>query len=220
MSEDMTLWTAVGKVQAEVKNLLPGATAQVGQRQYRYVTLDRVLDELRPLLAKHGLTVSFIPVADGVEVVLAGHGECERWVVPWLASSLTPQVRGSEMTYVRRYVLCGIFGITAEDDDDAQAAEQAASKAQALAQQSAPVINKAVAEARAEDAERKAAVSALYAACRKAGIPTQGEAGRQAVRKAAADALGIEVGSVSQLTTEDILEAATRIATDVNYFED
>lgn len=94
----------------------------------KYATLDAIMDQVRPVLAKHGLAVLQTGTAPetvdgrltsvGVETMLL-HKSGE-----WIASSvtlpvekLTAQGAGSAISYGRRYGLSAILGLTAEDDD-------------------------------------------------------------------------------------------------------
>jgi len=94
----------------------------------RYATLDAIMEQVRPVLARHGLavmqtgstpeTVDGRLMAVGVETMLL-HKSGE-----WIASSvtlpvekLTAQGAGSALSYGRRYGLSAILGLTAEDDD-------------------------------------------------------------------------------------------------------
>lgn len=93
----------------------------------RYADLASVWDTCHLLLGKHGLAVSQLPSLDGDRLVLTTmlmHSTGE-----WLSSDLLmtpnkmdPQAVGSALTYARRYALCAILGVVADDDDDAEAA--------------------------------------------------------------------------------------------------
>ena len=94
----------------------------------KYATLDAIMEQVRPVLARHGLavlqtgtapeTIDGRLVAVGIETMLL-HKSGE-----WIASSvtlpvekLTAQGAGSAISYGRRYGLSAILGLTAEDDD-------------------------------------------------------------------------------------------------------
>jgi len=116
----------------EARNL--AHTAKNPHLNNRYTPLHDIVSEVRPLLAQHGLTVSQMPTSDahgvGVETMLI-HESGE-----YIANSITmplveqkgvnlAQVTGSVITYLRRYSLSAILGITTEDDDDGNAAKPA-----------------------------------------------------------------------------------------------
>ena len=83
-----------------------------------------------PELSKHGLV--HIQTNDyennQVRVITTlyhSSGEWVRGVLPVLARNLSdPKALGSAITYARRYALCGILGISADADDDGDAAQQ------------------------------------------------------------------------------------------------
>jgi hypothetical protein len=92
----------------------------------RYVTLDGVLSAVEPALLKNGLAVfQTTDLQDGL-LVLKTHlfhtsGEClsSTYLLP---SGLEPQKLGSAITYARRYGLCALLCVTADEDDDGEAA--------------------------------------------------------------------------------------------------
>jgi hypothetical protein len=106
----------------------------------RYATLDAIMEQVRPVLARHGLavlqtgtapeTIDGRLVAVGIETMLL-HKSGE-----WIASSvtlpvekLTAQGAGSAISYGRRYGLSAILGLTAEDDDGQAASVRPAAPA-------------------------------------------------------------------------------------------
>lgn len=89
-----------------------------------YASLDNIVEEIRPLLFKHGITVMQIPSGDGETVsmktmLLHESGE-------WMESEPLcmkpvkndPQGVGSCITYARRYSLCSMLNLSTGDDDD------------------------------------------------------------------------------------------------------
>jgi hypothetical protein len=102
----------------------------------KYVSLDALMAEVRPVLAQHGLCVmqgtKYPETAEqgklvGITIetrIIHSSGE-------WIASSVVvpvaksdPQGAGSAITYGRRYGLSAALGLTA-DDDDGESATQA-----------------------------------------------------------------------------------------------
>lgn len=93
-----------------------------------YATLDTIIDEIRPILSKHGLSIMQIPSGDGQNVTLKTlllHESGE-----WLESDeLTmkpvkndPQAVGSCITYARRYSLAAFLSLNTGEDDDGNGA--------------------------------------------------------------------------------------------------
>lgn len=81
-----------------------------------------------PLLGKHGLSFTAQPTLDGngrfvlaYRLMHAG-GDSQEGVYP-LPAQGSAQEYGSAITYARRYALCSVVGVAAEDDDDGQAAK-------------------------------------------------------------------------------------------------
>ena len=92
-----------------------------------YASLGAIIAGARPVLAKHGLSVSQLTFGEdgvaGVETVLM-HTSGE-----WISSSISmpigeekgkssAQVAGSIVTYLRRYSLASILGIYSDEDGD------------------------------------------------------------------------------------------------------
>jgi hypothetical protein len=142
------LSAALAKFQAEVQN--PKNTANNPFYKSKYAPLCDVLNLVRPLLAKYGLSVIQSPVGgDIIHGFIFGqnkdgsneHGslisisittllchESGEWIeggpmVVYLEKP-TPQGAGSAISYARRYCLSSILGISSEDDDDGNHGER------------------------------------------------------------------------------------------------
>jgi hypothetical protein len=93
----------------------------------KYANLSDVTAAIMPALKKHGLVPMQIPMGDRVYVRIV-HGPSAQWIEGGLPLALPDrgsdvQRMGSAITYVRRYLLCMMLGIVAQDeDDDGQAA--------------------------------------------------------------------------------------------------
>lgn len=94
----------------------------------RYASLDTIIDEVRPLLAKHGLSVLQFPGGDGEKFTLRSMlvHESGEWIE---SEPLTmrpvkndPQGIGSCNTYARRYSLSSLLSLNTGEDDDGNAA--------------------------------------------------------------------------------------------------
>lgn len=121
------LYTALAAVQGELRDPARTQSGQVrGNRNYKYAGLADVLNSLRPVLHLRGLCFTQGVDVSGDRVVLrtrvfhSGGGEIvSNFPLEWGGS---PQDKGSELTYAKRYSLEAMFGITATDDDDADRA--------------------------------------------------------------------------------------------------
>jgi hypothetical protein len=124
---------ALAAFQGEAPNPPKTRTAKVptksgGEYRYTYADLADIITAMRPLLAKHGLSVaqSATNTEHGVGVTtLLTHASGE-WIMsdPLILplSGATAQAAGSAVTYARRYALSAILGISSEDDDDGELA--------------------------------------------------------------------------------------------------
>lgn len=127
------LTEALLKVQGAMTSVGRDKTARVkmkagGEYSYSYFDLASVWDAIRPLLAANGLAVIQCPEPEGnkvtVETTLSHvSGEWMSSRLTMMATDATPQAIGSAITYARRYGLCPMLGVVADEDDDGQAAQ-------------------------------------------------------------------------------------------------
>ena len=122
------LAVALSKFQSEVEN--PKNTADNPFYHSKYAPLQDVLNTVRPLLSKHGLSVIQSPAGDGQSVSITTMllHESGEWIefepLVLKAEKITPQGAGSAITYGRRYALSAVLGISSEDDDDGNSLEK------------------------------------------------------------------------------------------------
>lgn len=92
-----------------------------------YASLESIIDTLRPITAKHGISIQQFPEFEGTIYVLrtrVAHKSGQYIVtsMPLLMAIVDMQKFGSAITYARRYSLSSIFCLaTGEDDDDGEA---------------------------------------------------------------------------------------------------
>lgn len=101
---------------------------------HRYAELTQMLSIARPLLSRHGLSVSQLPYTDnskvGLETVLmhtSGQYLSTSLVIDVLEAKgmNTCQRIGSTLSYLRKYAYMSILGFTQRgEDDDAESAEE------------------------------------------------------------------------------------------------
>lgn len=94
-----------------------------------YADLAGVWEVIRAPLAKHGLAIVQAPRANGVIVTVETmlvhkSGEFISDEFPATAGGNGPQAIGSVVTYLRRYGLCAMLGIAAEDDDGKEGGQE------------------------------------------------------------------------------------------------
>ena len=96
-----------------------------GTYTYQYADLSDIRAAVVPSLAKNGLAISQMINADTVRLTtLLLHESGEFLGCTYdLPRGLPAQQFGSALTYARRYSLCSLLGVVAEDDDDASMAQ-------------------------------------------------------------------------------------------------
>jgi hypothetical protein len=115
----------------------------------RYATLDSMMEQVRPVLARHGLAVLQSvthPETDAGRVVgiavetrvLHTSGEWIAGLVTLPVEKSTAQGTGSAISYGRRYGLSALLGLTAEDDDGQAASAPKPAPARAARPAAAP----------------------------------------------------------------------------------
>ena len=119
-------------VQAEVQNPLKLAKGN----NYTYVELDALLDVVRPIASKYGLSIVQHVEGDSLVTELWHEsGDTRLFRMPLKPSNLRggseAQQLGAAITYARKYSLMGLFAIHGDKDEDAQPAMTAKHKAAA-----------------------------------------------------------------------------------------
>src|SRR5262245_27688623 len=117
---------------AQFRETLQGAGN--GTREYKYADLAEVLKGVLPVLSKHKLAVlqpTFVQAGHIFVRTRLVHAsgqwiECE---YPVCAIHVDHQRMGSALTYAKRYALCALLGVAAEEDNDGATASGGAPKA-------------------------------------------------------------------------------------------
>lgn len=114
------LATALATAQTEVENANKNAANP--HFRNRYADLAEVLNTVRPVFAKHGLSIMQFPSYEAgivsVETVLTHKsGEWMSGTAGCKVSKDDAQGVGSAITYLRRYSLAAVAGVAQEDDD-------------------------------------------------------------------------------------------------------
>jgi len=102
--------------------------------KHKYATLDAVLDAVTPGLGKHGLVIiQTTELCEGKTVLRthlyheSGESIISTYPLPEISDS---QKFGAALTYARRYAVCAILSVTADEDDDAESAASKKTQAQ------------------------------------------------------------------------------------------
>lgn len=111
----------------EVKIAIRAKSGGAASYEFKYASLDVVLKLVRPVLGKNGL--SFTQIADEAEIGTVLTTRLMHKSGQWIEGSVkvggleSMQGLGSALTYLKRYCLCAMLGICAEDDEDANVAD-------------------------------------------------------------------------------------------------
>ena len=90
----------------------------------RFVSLDHLIAETRPVLNRHGLSIQQFPgisdLGQPTLVTVFRHvsGERLEYAAPLYLSASTMQGLGAALTYARRYAWAAALGVASDDDDD------------------------------------------------------------------------------------------------------
>lgn len=123
------LMAALAKANVELTNPTKDKTANAGAYGYKYASLDTILAHVRPVLAKHGLSIiQDVTLADGRAVVttrlLHASGQSITFGPVTWASGPDIQKAGGAITYLRRYALTAALSVAADEDTDGAHAEK------------------------------------------------------------------------------------------------
>ncbi len=126
-SESITsLAGALLGVQADLRPMTKDATNAFTHS--KYATLACVMDSCRSALQKHGIVLMQLPVRSGEPGLLVLetrliHAKSGEYIGSYTEVPLPkndPQGLGAAMTYTRRYALCAMLGMVADEDDDCE----------------------------------------------------------------------------------------------------
>lgn len=160
------LAAALANAQGEMENA--SKNSQNPHFRSKYADLAEIINTVRPVLAKHGLSVTQFPSFDGtlahVETIIAHQsGEWMSGTTSSPVQKADPQGIGSATTYLRRYSLAAVCNL-AQEDDDANASSKApkqSAQAQTVAPKPAPAPTSAPAQPAKHVPATKATLAAL-----------------------------------------------------------
>ena len=125
------LWKALHAFQAEAPSLQKDKINPAFRS--KYLSLDHLMEQVVPVLNKHGLIWTTAPnyllVNTGPEhktveptlsyrLIHAPSGQETAGTVPLIPSKRDAQGLGSAITYARRYAIMAVLGLVADEDDD------------------------------------------------------------------------------------------------------
>jgi hypothetical protein len=127
------LLTAILAVQAEVGPIAPDAVNP--HFNSKFTSLAKVVETVGPILNRHGLTWRTFPTTNEhgqpalrYRLQHTESGEMDEDVMPLLLGKVDSQGLGSALTYSRRYALCAVLNLVADDDDDGHGASAPAGR--------------------------------------------------------------------------------------------
>jgi hypothetical protein len=136
--EHKSIYQRLHEFQQEELNLLKTKSAH----QYKYSPLDDIVDAIKPLLHKHKMVIShrtiYVPSSDVeyVETILMCIEKPEDRIITSTKiqygikiGSMNPvMVIGAQITYIRRYHVVILLGLTTEEDTDTNSTSSAKSE--------------------------------------------------------------------------------------------
>ena len=131
---------ALSQAQGEIQDPHKGKTAKVKGKtksgsayeyEYNYADIADVLKVTRQALSKHHISISQPTIFDGDTLIVRTRlmhksGQFIESDYPVCRVDGDHQRMGAAMTYARRYALCSIVGVAADEDMDGQGAAEAA----------------------------------------------------------------------------------------------
>lgn len=102
---------------------------------YKYAGLADIISSIKPILQKYGLSIVQFPVSTvetnrvGVKTIIlhVSGGSLEETLylgLPEIGKANAAQAAGAAITYARRYALCAVLNIAADDDTDGIVSEK------------------------------------------------------------------------------------------------
>lgn len=115
--------------QMECPKLSFDKTVKTGRYSFDYATLAKIVNETKPLLAKHGLAISQHPIiaSSGNKVavktiIMHSSGQLMsheyEMLIPCKGQEPTPQDYGSGISYAKRYAYAAALCLVTEEDTD------------------------------------------------------------------------------------------------------
>jgi hypothetical protein len=124
---------ALAKAQGEMNNpkkdrSVKVATKTGGSYTFDYATLGSVTDAIRKPLSDNGLSYAHTLIERGnryrlVTRLMHASGEYIESEMPLFVADQSNQSFGSALSYMKRYALCALLGVAADEDDDGNTAD-------------------------------------------------------------------------------------------------
>ena len=111
---------ALAKAQAGFTTVAKNRTAGGGTFKYQYADYSDVLEMALPLLAKEG--IAFLQPIHGDKISCLMMHSSGQWIKASANCPQAPKIQdqGSVFTYMKRYTMSALLGVSAQEDTDAQ----------------------------------------------------------------------------------------------------
>jgi hypothetical protein len=156
--------------QGEMESPKKTKEAKLGAYSYKYADLGAVKDSYKTALGAHGLSIvhSLAPVEGHLVLTTTLLHESGEWMASDypIPTYPKPQEQGSALTYFKRYNVCALLDIAAEDDDDGAAAQEGTPKQAKAAPKPEPVKPSALTQTEIES---------VHSLAKKAGYKSTAE---------------------------------------------
>lgn len=124
---EKTLYTQLLAAQIDFPKIKKDATNPFFKN--RYASLDGILEDILPILHKHGLFLVQNPITEGERIgvhtqIYHSSGECIESSFTMVLAKNDPQGAGSAISYARRYSIVSMLGLNLDDDDGNNASNQ------------------------------------------------------------------------------------------------
>lgn len=167
---------ALSRAQGTFKKISKNRVAKVrmkagGEYTYNYADLSDVIESIRESLHANELAFTQDVSSDGRRLVTQLWHKSGQFLigsVPLIGGGHTPQELGSALTYARRYGLCTLLGLVAEEDDDGQVAQNASNGAASQSQKRPPA--KPPAQPPKNPMMSEGQIKKFFAMCREKGV--------------------------------------------------
>ncbi len=115
---------ALAQAQGEIQDPHKNKEAKAGTYSYKYADIADVLKVVRTALSKHQICIVQPTILDGEFIIVRTRlihksGQFLESDYPVCKAIGEHQKMGAAMTYARRYALCSIVGVAADEDTDA-----------------------------------------------------------------------------------------------------
>lgn len=113
------LYAAFAEARAEFAPIVKNRVSGKGTtKEFKYADLETILDSCVPALSKHGLAVLQPPSGNAIRTMLVHKGGARIVSLMPLVDSADIKEFGGQITYLRRYVVNGLLGVSADHDAD------------------------------------------------------------------------------------------------------